>query len=263
MLASFIIGFHTARIDNLLQTLRFLTADHADVVSKSQLSLVCQDHSDTLPQPLHDQLELLREKFHRSCLIDLQLKCMHLPLVTNVGVEDAETDKLIILESDRILPAGYFASVIRDIREGVQITTKKILKLTTPATDEEIREGLFVFKDDIRGEVNQIGCRNMWSGNTAIHKADYYKAGMMDEAYLGYGWADSDMTNAMAKVGVGSEFRDEVELHLWHPPATYGEGDQKKMFLDNGMYFCKKWNIPYPQWFISELAQHKGLRLMI
>lgn len=262
MLASFVIGFHTARIDNLLQTLRFLTTDHADIVSESYAEIVCQDDPETsLPADLWEQLDTIREKFHRSSITSLNLKSMHLPHMINHGVEQAETDKVIILESDRILPAGYFAEVIRDLKPGCQISNSRMRKLLSPASDDDIRTGNFKANDEFRSDINALGQRNMWSGNTAICKCDYFKAGRMDETYTGYGWADSDMTNATTMAGIVSVFKNYDELHLWHPSATYGEGDQKSMFINNGLHFCKKWGVSTPMWFREEIAKHRGIML--
>jgi hypothetical protein len=261
MIASFVICFHTARIDNLLQTLRFLIANDREVFENSYLRISCQDNCDSLPAEKLEELEFLREQSHRSAIANFNLPCMQLPYLTNVSVLDAETDKVILLESDRILPPGYFSSILEDLKEGVQITCKNMKKLTSPTSDEQILSGIFDYKDEHRDETNRIGLRNMWSGNTAFWKGDYYKAGQMDESYLGYGWADSDMTNRMAKAGVASVWRPETELHLWHPSATYGEGDQKKMFIDNGLRFCKNWGIALPDWFKEEIAKQKKVML--
>lgn len=246
MLASFIIGFHTKRLDNLQQTLRFLEKDHLETISQCELILVCQDH-----------MESFSSKFKKHQHVNLNLPHMQLPFVTNLGVSYSECSKLIILESDRILPANYFASVIDQLKEGIQITTKNMLKLTKPATDENITSNVFESKEEHRSKSNQIGMRNVWSGNTALMREDFEKAGKMDLNYHGYGWADSDMTWAMESIGVQSIFRDELELHLWHEPMTYGSGDQKKMFIDNGLRFCKKWNQPLPTWFRQEIATHR------
>jgi hypothetical protein len=261
MLASFVIGFHTARIDNLLQTLRFLVDDHAEVVKDCYLEAVCQDCVDVLPPNQYDELDIIRESFHRSCITSLNLKHMHLPFVTNHGIENAETDKIIVLESDRILPKGYFASVIAEMKEGVQITCGHMKKLTHMTSDEDIKRMNFIATDEYRSNSNEIGMRNAWSGNTAIMRQDWEKSGRMDETYKGYGWADTDMTCAMEKAGIHTLFRPEIELHLWHSPATYGEGDQKQMFIDNGLYFCKKWGRSLPDWFREEIAKHKKVML--
>lgn len=266
MKASFIIGFHTARIDNLAQTLRFLSKWHSDVIKDCELIMVCQDEAKKV-WPVIPEGQWAKHE-----LFNLNLPCMQLPYVTNFGVAKAQCDKLIILESDRILPAGYFADVIDQLEEGVQITTKNMKKLQAEVADceiapEDLQHGNnnedFDFKWEYRSDTNEIGMRNMWSGNTALMKADFYKAGKMDEAYHGYGWADSDMTYAMEAAGVKSVYRDEIELHLWHPPATYGEGDQKQMFIDNGMRFCQKWHKDLPDWFKQEIREHKGVKIML
>lgn len=261
MLSSFVIGYHTARIDNLLQTLRFLVTDHPEVVSESQLVTVCQNTMKTQPQHILDEFHSLLEKFSQSDHFDMELKEMMLPLVTNHGVDSTKSDKVIILESDRLLPPGYFASVIEEIEPKITITCKNMKKLLKPATDDEIRNDTFEYRDENRTEANQIGVRNMWSGNTAIWKPDFYEAGKMDEAYVGYGWADSDMTNRMEEIGVKSVFRSEIELHLWHPAATYGQADQKKLFIKNGIYFCKKWDVFYPDWLSKDIANYNKVML--
>jgi hypothetical protein len=199
---------------------------------------------------------------------------MHLPYVTNFGVNVASSDKLIILESDRILPEGYFASVIDQLEEGVQITTKRMLRPLADLTDEEIaktdtrwakdlpiekyegrRDG---FNLEMRNEEAKPGERNMWSGNTALMKSDYEKAGRMDEFYKGYGWADCDMTLTMEGAGIQSIYRDEIEIHLWHEAMTYGEKNKKDLFQNNGVYFCKKWKQSFPIFLRKQIANQKS-----
>ena len=257
MKASFIIGFHTKRMDNLAQTLRFLRKNHSDVIKKCELIMVCQDMCYK-SWPVVAKGEWAKDSLH-----NLELPCMQLPYVTNFGVNKATSDKIIILESDRILPAGYFESVIDQLEEGIQITTKNMLKLAKETSDEEIVSGIFESKEEHRSDTNEIGLRNMWSGNTAFMKSDFDKSGRMDEAYTGYGWADSDMTYTMENIGVKSIYRDELEYHLWHPSATYGDGDQKQMFIDNGMRICKKWGKSQPDWFRNEIRQHRAGRMIL
>lgn len=244
MLGSFIITFHSARLDNLLQTLRFLERNHS-LTAHCQLVLVCQD-----------KCEPLETFFARYDHFNLETEQMNLPKLTNFGVQQTISEKIVVLESDRILPYNYFTDIFEQLKPGLQITTKKMLKLTAPASDEQINNNDFSYKEEIRSEESQIGMRNVWSGNTAFMKADFIKAGQMDEEYKGYGWADNDMTERMSEI-VCSIFRPEIELHLWHPPLTYGDGDQKRMFLENGLKFCRKWNKPLPNWFRMELKENR------
>jgi len=270
MKASFIIGFHTARIENLNQTLRFLKKH--EVIQECELVLVCQDTCEELFCP---SKELRGDGWANKQHFNMKVECMQLPVLTNFGIEKASCDKIIVLESDRILPKGYFAEVIEQLEEGVQITTKNMIKFSKSFTDEEIATSQWKFpfnpnhpnevdyKEEHRSDTNEIGLRNMWSGNTAFMKSDFEKAGKMDEAYKGYGWADSDMTYAMETAGVQSVYRDELEYHLWHSEATYGDGDQKQMFIDNGMRFCKKWEKSQPNWFRDEIRQHRAGRMIL
>ncbi len=274
MKASFIIGFHTQRFDNLLQTLRFLIRDHIGVAARSQLVTICQDNvspetisqasivSHRPPDPIK-HFEELCSKFGQWDHHDLNVPCMQLPKITNFGVDKAVADKLIILESDRILPKGYFSEVLFLLDDNVQITCRNMKKLTQPSIDEHIDRAMFPNVNEHRSPSNEIGMRNMWSGNTALTKAAFYKAGKMDEEYEGYGWADSDMTYRMEAIGVESVFRPEIELHLWHPAATYGSGDQKLMFINNGKRFLQKWNKPAPGWFKEEIIQYNKKRMLI
>ena len=244
MEASFIITFASPRLDNLHQTIRFLRRNHSDVIKDCELITVCQDFCE-LPS-----VDGFGKHFH----YDLEVECMQLPKLTNYGVDHCNCKKVVVLESDRILPPGYFAAVLKQLKTGVQISTKHVLKLARSYTDEEIIDNKLEYTEENRTEDNQIGTRNMWSGNTAFMKVDFETAGKMDEGYIGYGWADSDMTNTMKTVGIRSIFRSETELHLWHPSLTYGKGNQDQMFLENGFRFCRKWHEALPEWFRKEVA---------
>lgn len=264
MKSTFVICFHTARIHNLLQTLRFLVQDHQEVVNQSQLITVCQNSMDYEPWDYIKEFKDLQSGFLRADHFDMEVDQMKLPVLTNFGVSYADSQKVIVLESDRILPPGYFAKVIDRLEPKVCITCQVTHKLSKPASDEEIRNNNYEFKEDRRDENNQLGMRNMWSGNTAIWKQDYMDVDKMDEGYIGYGWADSDMTRTMSEFGVKSVFLPDIELHLWHPSATYGAGDQKMLFIENGLRFCEKWNIKIPDWLNQEILEHKkNKRLMI
>ena len=266
MKASFVIGFHTRRFDNLLQTLRFLSRDHRSLIQDCQLVTLCQDvvseeqlSNTDLPtlnpqESATAQFEQISSKFGQWVHYDLEEPYMKLPKITNFGIEKTICDKIVVLESDRILPAGYFDSMLSELKEGKQITTREMIKLKRPTLDIEIQQNIhYDYVNERRSPKNKVGQRNMWSGNTAFMKSDFYKAGGMDEEYVGYGWADSDMTFQMESVGVESIFREETEIHLWHESMTYGTGNQKKMFLENGKRFVRKWNVEEPQWFKEEV----------
>jgi hypothetical protein len=189
---------------------------------------------------------------------------MHLPFLVNTGVKYARYNKLIILESDRILPKNYFEEILQELKLGVMITTKKMNKLTAKATNEEIINGTYDSYCDDRSTNVKLGIKNMWSGNTACMKEDFENVGGIDEFYKGYGWADCDMTLAMEKTGVKSIYKENyTELHLWHEGQTYGEGNQKQMYFDNCLYLCKKWNKSVPVFIKKEMKEPKMNKAVI
>lgn len=250
---SFITYYHSQRLDNLLQTLRFLKINHETVIAKSELILVCQDNHTVDITGFQESRQLL-----------MNLPEMNVPLLTNEGVKAAKHDKIIVLESDRILPKGYFEEILAELRPGVMITTKKMRKLLAPTTDEDIINEKFETYCDDRSPTCEFGIKNMWSGNTACMKSDFLKVGGIDQFYIGYGWADCDMTLAMEKVGVQSIYKDNyTELHLWHEGQTYGKDDQKQLFINNCIYCCKKWNRPIPDFMIKEIANHRKGKFFI
>lgn len=267
--ATFIIVFHTQRFDNVLQTLRFLHHNHADVIKDCQLVTVCQDevNASNLKDVKFDTQEFEDNQaigefnywsryFGRWDHFDMNLKHMQLPKVTNFGVEKSVADKLVIIESDRVLPYGYFEKVLGDLQEGKQITTLHMQTMLEPASDEDIKANNFKFKQEIRSTNAQIGRRSVWSGNTSLMKKDFYRVGKMDEMYEGYGWADNDMTLTMEAAGVESIFRQETEIHLWHPRATYdGDKNSSDLFIHNGMRYCDKWNIEPPDWLKKKIEK--------
>lgn len=256
---SFIIPFHTARFENLLQTLRFLVVNQKEIILNSELVTVCQDSIEFLVNNQTKELSDLSGEFKVNKHFNMEENEMILAKMINVGVRNCSLNKVIVLESDRILPKDYFKNVENEIKPKICITCKYMKKLTKTANDEEITNESFEYNDEFRSKENHIGVRNMWSGNTAFWRDDFFEADMMDEGYIGYGWADSDMTNKMNEIGVKSIFRDEIELHLWHPSQTYGKTNQKKLFINNGIRYCRKWNIEYPDWFKEEIENNRKL----
>lgn len=252
---SFVIGFHTARLDNLLQTLRFLLKYHSEIVTKSEFLAVCQNTMAEAPEAYCRQLNDLVGNFVQHRLFDLKLPCMQVPTVTNFGMNQATADRVVLLDSDRILPPGYFCKVIEQLGPKRSITASRLRKLLGPVTDEQIISGELEFREEHRSKAHAMGMRNMWAGNTAIWRADFFEAGQMNPAYVGYGWYDNDMGQRMNRIGVKDIYLDYTELHLHHEPLTYGEGDHDAMFIANGVYYCKTWRLPYPNWLREKMKQ--------
>jgi hypothetical protein len=258
MNASFIICFHSLRVENLLQTLRFLIKNHSEVIPNSEIIIVCQD---CLKSSKIQEIENLCNGFTSKRFIQMNLVEMQLPKITNFAVMSAKFEKIIILESDRILPKGYFLNVLNLLEPKILVSTKNMIKLQEECSDEQIEKEKYKGVEEFRSENNEIGMRNIWSGNTAVCRSDFIQAGMMDENYIGYGWADLDMLNKMSKIGAKSLFLEDLEIHLWHESATYGKLDQKELFINNGIRYCNKWNLLKPDWFLKDICEHRKNKL--
>lgn len=158
--------------------------------------------------------------------MDLGLDRYMKPLMCNVGVGLAKNAKIVLLDSDRILPYSYFSRAAEELDAGTVITTKRLYNLDREYSDWEIENDAVVKTEDFRTEDNEIRRKNMFAGNTLMMKDDYYVCGGMDESYTGYGFADTDMTERAMTAGLDLVFLNEEELHLWHPKTIFWEGQE-------------------------------------
>lgn len=247
MLASFVMSFHSRRIDNVTQVVRFLKHYHSDVIAKSEIIFLCQD-----------QCGCIDTGFAESHMVNLRLDCMQKCKAINHGVHIAKAEKIILIDSDRILPAGYYNQVLNDLTPDKAITARITHRLLQPVGDADIFSANYSYIEEHRSESNQPYARNLFAGNVAFFKSTFFSVGGMDESYIGYGFEDSDMTMKIIHSGVKPIFRPEIELHLYHEPMTYGHQDQKVLFLKNGIRYCKNWNIPIPATLQEEINEYTG-----
>lgn len=193
--------------------------------------------------------------FKQTRQFNMALSEMSLPIQINKGIGETESDLIVLFESDRILPAGYFEAVIYGMQPKTMVTTQRMWRVSRMVSDTDISQQRFPHYEEWRNTKNELLTRNMFSGNTTFWKEDFYAAGAADESYIGYGWLDHDLTSAMELIGVEPVYREELELHLWHEPMTYGEKDQKKLFIKNAIHYCKKWKRPYPPEIVKEIQK--------
>lgn len=231
---SFVIYFHSSRLDNLKQMIRLLK--RREDVTHSELVLACQDSCDWIP-----------DGFGASRSLSLGLSQYRKPFLCNRGVEASTGRVVALLDSDRVLPANWFSSAADTVRDGVIITSKNLLWCPRPYTDQEIERGNPELLPDPKSPINELLKKNAFSGNTVMLREDYLKVGGMDESFVSYGFADNDMVENCRKHGMTFVFREEPELHLFHDKYVIMDGqpmprDQFKAYtLLNGLKFCLKW----------------------
>ncbi len=244
MLASFVIRYHTRRLDNLLQTLKFLNLWHNSVIRQSEIILLCQDRCGNI-----------KTNFKETHNFNMELPEMMMSHQLNFGVNKAQSNIIILLDSDRILPQSYFENVLQQLQKKTMISCKKMVRITEMVSDTDIINNQFPYYEEHRTNNDSL-TRNIFSGNVAFYKEDFLEFGGADEGYIGYGWEDHDLTASMTATGVNSIFFNDTEIHLHHELFSYGSFDQKKLFVKNGIRYCRKWKKPYPKELIKEMKNY-------
>jgi hypothetical protein len=174
--------------------------------------------------------------------------------MNNWGAKLSSGNVLVLMDSDRVLPYGYFTDHISNIKDKEIISALNMEKLTRECSDEEIEEGEFDSFPDPKNKHNIMHFKNAFSGNTIILRKDYFSLGGMDERYVGYGYADNDFTrNAFVN---GMHFKwDEtsVEIHLHHGHEI--SPNYRNENLRNGLIYCKKWKLK-PELGLKDLIKN-------
>lgn len=229
---SFVIYFHSRRTDNLRQMLRLLFSREK---SEKEVVLVCNDET--------------KEEFPGCKVLNMNLSEYRKPKMCNAGVQEAKGEIVALLDSDRILPTSYFGTNSAIIKRGEFVSCEKILKLSRPHTDEEIENEILDFEEDFRSKTWEIRKKNLFSGNTLFYKNDYMLSGGMDESFVGYGFADNDMTRNVVSKGFKAVWRKEEEIHLYHPQKVMEKGkivgfdEYRKTSQKNLCRFLRKWKM--------------------
>lgn len=230
MIATFVIYFHPSRLDNLHQVIRFLKAKETGLFPYSELLLLCQEEvsNDEFNDPNIKLINLHQGKYWK-------------PAACNHGVALAQSDILVLLDSDRVmLRQAYFTKHITSLKPKTIVSPSLVLDLTAPVSDEDLTNINVIHGISNRYTNPLINGKTAFSGNTIMFKQDYLAFGGMDENIWGYGYHDNDATLAATKAGMTIEMPLEIEYHLWHPR------DQAQLKTDNErnrQYFCKKWGL--------------------
>jgi hypothetical protein len=180
----------------------------------------------------------------------------------DAGVETAQHDVILYLDSDRLLPRNYLS--LLHVKDGEFIFTSKHFQMLRYIDFDKCDEfltrsdsGVFVddsflgaFRYEPRNRMPVHGPgKNVMSGNTAFTKETYRTLGGVDPWYRGHGaYADTDF-HFKAALG-GCRFRDlqVPELHLPHDKLEeklpLSEMELWKKGIDNFLYYCQKWSLP-------------------
>jgi hypothetical protein len=248
-LCSFNIYCHSRRVQEVRQTLRFLFRREPDLMASSEILLICQDRVE-----FPDLWPNLR-------MVNLDLPGFNKPAMVNAGVEESLSERIILLDCDRILPAGYFSRVVEEMMPGVVITPRLLYRLKRRYSDEEIEAGAVEKEEDFRTPVVEPGKKNAFSGNAAFVRDDFLWLGGMDEEFVNYGCSDADFTLTVLQSGMEIRYVEEEELHLWHPKDMTATAfwliNTKSAFR-----LSMKWGMPVEKRFMDYAKDNKCYCMM-
>ena len=88
----------------------------------------------------------------------------------NSGVEYSINDKIVILDSDRILPDNYFYNNAVILSENDFFTVEHIQQCEKEENDDSIENNSFNYTEEERSKENKINCKNLFSGNVMFYK---------------------------------------------------------------------------------------------
>jgi predicted glycosyltransferase involved in capsule biosynthesis len=218
---SFVFYFSSKRLENLEQTLRFL--DKNEDLKNKEVILVCNDS-------INKDFKIPNYK-----IFNLNLDSYMKPKMCNFGVDKSTCDIVALLDSDRILPNRYFEKNAKELNKKEFVSTLVLHKLLENYSDNDIELNNYKYVEEIKSKRFKFFKKNLFSGNTLFHKRDYLDSGGMDESFVGYGFADNDMTiNVMSK-RYTVRWKDDIELHLNHPMGFL----YKKKSIEDTLEFKK------------------------
>jgi predicted glycosyltransferase involved in capsule biosynthesis len=225
---SFVFYTCLERIENLKQTLRLLDFNEPNLTDK-EIIIIFQNKGTQIDGQIYE----------------MNLDSYQKPKMCNFGVKKSNHKLVALMDSDRVLPKNYFYENMLSIKKKQMITTTHFHNLKKEYTDDEIKNNKYEYNIEYRSKSDELLMKNLFSGNTLFFKSDYLEIGGMDEQFIGYGHADTDMTKNAMSNDINSTFIDVPEIHLWHEKKVLYQGKELNDFeiqiAINTIKFAKKW----------------------
>ena len=185
----------------------------------------------------------------------------------DAGVLSARFEKIVYLDSDRLLPKEFLQLVDKNIKDNVFIFTSIHLMMNKHLDIQKCKNTLedfskkqncnkfnFIleqFKFETRHAEPYHGpSKNVMSGSTSFTRKTYIRLGGVDQWYCGHGaFADNDFHMQAALNGCNFIDLSIPEIHYHHFKLSQENNriKDKDLFilgLNNFIYYCKKWNLP-------------------
>ncbi len=167
-----------------------------------------------------------------------------------------ESDKVLYLDCDRILPEWYLKTVIDTLNDYEFVHPSHLWNFKCDLPDEVFLDHNLLFNkypgtwstERLTAEYIKLPCRGPLSGTTAFTAKTYHYVGPLDKTYQAWGYPDLEYQEAAkAKGCVFRPINTEV-YHLYHGYEINSDLFYK-VNLWNGVRFFKKWKLPYTAHF--------------
>lgn len=188
--------------------------------------------------------------------VNLSIDYYNRSFMVNQGAKVATSPVLAILDSDRVLPAGYFS---RQPERRECVSTLYVDRALRDCDDQEIEDGTYPHVVVERSVTNEMHSMNIGSGNTMLWAEDFWKVNGMDESFVGYGYNDTDFATKLAKHGLKLTFLPVHEIHLYHERQLPSHEYQMSNLM-NAIRYCNKWHVQ-PNQKIYSLAEKLNVDL--
>ena len=242
--------YSTDRLDALKYTVSCL--EDMYLYDKCQKTLIVDGKIDLIPPDWEViQVPRVNNKFCWAKMWD-------------AGVLSAKYEKILYLDSDRLLPKIFLEIIENILEDDLFLFTSKHFMMNTLISIEDCKNVLEYFdknknkysleglRYEIRNENPYHGPeKNVMSGSTAFTKKTYLRLGGVDHWYCGHGaFADNDF-HMQAACGDCSFIDLNIpEIHYLHEKIDDKSNPIKQkdlwlMGLDNFIYYCDKWNLPF------------------
>ena len=178
----------------------------------------------------------------------------------DICVEKSICDKILYLDSDRVLPKNYLQIINDCLEDGMFMFPGSLYSLKERVSSDVLRairdkpeEYTSLLKEDHRVDhPSKAICRkNPMSGCTAFTRKTFVDSGGLDWGFQGWGYPDTDYFRKTYQMGFKFNSIDCVELHQKHDYVG-GVRTLRLHNLWNGMRYVKKWELDIPEYFYSE-----------
>lgn len=180
----------------------------------------------------------------------------------DAGVGTARHQKIVYMDSDRLLPNNFLSRMVEEIRDNTFVSTSIHFQALKELDWTQCKNVLYrlgsddtIFADDVfignffyevRHQKPYHGPgKNVMSGSVGFTRKSYLKSGGVDHWYCGHGaFADTDYHMQTARLGYQFIDLKLPELHYYHTKDNYHRKDLEKMSFTNFSYYCQKWGLP-------------------